>query len=409
MGKQAFGREATFFTWQWFLFIISLGVIGFLLYRNRQTRKWIAKNKRTVVISSILIGIPIGTLILISSDAGIQWLDLSVLRSKTLHDFFQTSINHTYIPYHDELIVYQHLPRTGGDSMRTHAFNNVSIDFLPIWRSDPDSPPKPFEWNEEIVRNASAVKGYFSKNDIDKLRSFGRPLKVFTFLRHPIERVLSFYDFTGFGEASDYFSYDSSIELFSGENGPSRLEHAISFTYNAMVYQYGDQLHIDYRSLSGEEALERAKRELDKMDFVGFYENLGPDFWHIHKTIFGDTIVPDVYPWAFYLGCIIGSPRFRVAKYTKLVDEKTMERVREVNRLDLELYEYARQKFHQDYSLYNNYIEYSLDNIFTILFWTILTSCIILLLLFSCWKCFGYIKTQYNARNKSISFDSKRV
>ena len=387
MGKQKLGRDATFFNSYWLFVIVVLAclyVLGVYLWKKQKIRDAVYRRKKIFTIGTILLVITSGMLILISTDAGVQFLDLSILRSRTLHNFFQTSEFHTIIPKHKELIVFQHLPRTAGDSMRTHAFHNLTIDYTPIWESKTDSPPKPYQWDSEITNNAAAIKGYWSKNDLDTLRSLGRPLKVFTFLRHPVERALSFYDFAGHGSAREFFDFSSPL-FTDPEEGSRMYEHIASFVHNGMTWQYGAQMHINYRNISDKEVLERAKREIDRMDFVGFYENLGPDFWELRKIIFPDTEVPLVYPLAFYLGCIIGSPRFRVSKYSKLVDDETLNLVFKHVNLDMELYQYAMDKFNKNYRFYDNYMQYAMHNLFTILFVTFVFSLIVFSLVYCCY------------------------
>lgn len=60
-----------------------------------------------------------------------RWFEFSVVRSDFVHAQFQKAGSVTQVPLHEYLLVHQQLPRTAGDSMRTHTFFDVGCDFAP--------------------------------------------------------------------------------------------------------------------------------------------------------------------------------------------------------------------------------------------------------------------------------------
>ena len=284
-----------------------------------------------------------------------------------LHDFFQTSKNKTVIPYDPEhLIVFQHIPRSAGDSMRTHLFNNVAYDFTPFRVGDREAPPRPwllpseiqdpyytpyFKENKpkkslpkltaEILKNASVVKGYWSTSDIDMMEHVtGRDTIRFTFLRHPLERALSFYGFAVPESPENLQSFVTGDWLTR-----TNLSLAKRYRYydvfesqaqNLMTWQLGGpSWGMGYRTeLNDSEVLRRAKLALDNMDFIGFYESLHSDFLGLWWHIFPHSSVPWIYPIAFYVGTLMGFPRLRVLKYSAHVTPEQLETLRQRNLLD---------------------------------------------------------------------------
>ena len=59
------------------------------------------------------------------------------------HDFFDASIDHITVPALPELIVYVHIPRTSGETLRIALFHDVAYDFHPIWASGATPTPQP--------------------------------------------------------------------------------------------------------------------------------------------------------------------------------------------------------------------------------------------------------------------------
>ena len=134
-----------------------------------------------------------------------------------------------------------------------------------------------------------------------------------------------------------------------------------------MTHQFGDAVVGRARnaSLSDAELLRRAKRALDAMAFVGFYEDLARDFWRLRQEIFADVVdVPYVHPFAFWLGAWLSTPRTRVRKFAAREDRdsRAYQRMLAAQQLDYELYNYAVQRFKPTLRLYDSYFAFACAN-----------------------------------------------
>lgn len=254
-----------------------------------------------------------------------RWFESNVMKSPLIHNFFQTSKNSTKLASHTELIVFQHIPRTAGDAMRTHLFNDVTIDYIPLWIGRKDVPVIPWErtngsmYMMEDMRT-KMVKGYFSRDDIVKVK---RPIKLFTVLRHPMERALSFYRFTNrlnsviLGRKTRL-----TLEEYFDNQDPGLQPYFETYLHNSMTYQLGCQMNSEYRDqCTPEEALSRAKDWITKMDYVAFFENYMWDFRLIREKIFPDVQVPEFFPFLFEVGLWLSFPKvlplfFALVKFT---------------------------------------------------------------------------------------------
>lgn len=161
---------------------------------------------------------------------------------------------------------------------------------------------------------------------------------------------------------------------------------------NAMVYQLGDQIWYQYRnhSLSDDQLLMQAKdtlqtgtlcngrffcifhffvfvclfvlRILLAADYVGFYEDLPVDFWHVHTHILSDMYIPFQFPAIFEVGAFLCTPRIVVRKFAARENNATLQRLRRWLTIDQQLYDFARQRWKPSLRLYHSYAEFALAN-----------------------------------------------
>jgi len=416
--------------------LVSVVVVRALFRSRTQQRRF---SPAYVIGVSMLV--PVGLVVMFSTESGNHFLNVFVMRNALAHRVVLAS---SAVPSlsGDEVLVHVHIPRTAGDSTRTHGFReSMSIEFSPLWKRNGDSPPVPFSWSNctnlfhyckdaalcpekfdqpdlidptfaqppefyynewmidqphlveplcNILYNASILKGYWSYEDIVEVKRLlegHKKVRMFTFLRHPIERVISFFDFVGAGTIQTYFNFSSAMY-----NDTLRLAHTQSFCYNGMTWQLGDRMHIDYRSRSEQEALDQAKRFLDQMDFVGFYENLGHDFHTVQRDLLHEHLsLPSVVYW---LGTLVGSARLKVLKYSQIVDPETLHAVEQLNLLDLELYEWARDRFKQPYTLYDSYRAYVYDHLLSLIFWGVCFAFVSLVVIWLLWACLKLVMSQ---------------
>ena len=150
----------------------------------------------------------------------------------SFHNFMHTSRLQIHTPVKKALIVYVHIMRTSGETLKISLFNNVAYQFKPEWmdemfswgkdrkRNDETmSPARPwpvgYVWPEHVkrrpwkrydgkegiehilkaIQHGNIIQGFFSKLDVARIKKwakrYGRPIQVWTVLREPIERTLS--------------------------------------------------------------------------------------------------------------------------------------------------------------------------------------------------------------------------
>jgi hypothetical protein len=251
-----------------------------------------------------------------------------------------------HLPAQEHLLVFLHIPRTAGDSMRTHLFNAADWDFTPF-----EVPPTALS-DKEVAALSSCrlIKGFLSIRDVMR---FPPSRRVFTFLRDPVERSLSLYYFLGRGATPTTRAL--SIQEFFHSDNPLLA----SYARNGMTWQLGDMLNINERTLSEVQALERAKEALHAMDFVGFYEDLSYDFKRLRRELFANLRIHPFFPALFKFGALITVHRRRVRKYARTLTPAELAIVREANSSDIELYDYARAMQGRHQALHDSYSEWT--------------------------------------------------
>lgn len=242
------------------------------------------------------------------------------------------------------LAVFMHVPRTSGDSMKTHMFNDAALDSSgdTIWPSQYKTlsklrPLRSFLFDEDLATISSmestraVVKGFFSAQDLTKIKKAAphREVKTIVFLRHPLERFLSFYAMIKpYANLPNEETYSWTAEEFAAlvfndlamiEKMPKKYRTNVwnrkgswgcTFLNNSMAWQLGYQQHCEARldsHLSDSEVVKRAKDTLKAADFVGFYENLDVDFSALRREIFHEEYMcvwkrmqQSIYAYAFY-------------------------------------------------------------------------------------------------------------
>ena len=242
------------------------------------------------------------------------------------------------------LAVFMHVPRTSGDSMKTHMFNDAALDSSgdTIWPSQYKTlsklrPLRSFLFDEDLATISSmestraVVKGFFSAQDLTKIKKAAphREVKTIVFLRHPLERFLSFYAMIKpYAKLPNEETYSWTAEEFAAlvfndlamiEKMPKKYRTNVwnrkgswgcTFLNNSMAWQLGYQQHCEARldsHLSDSEVVKRAKDTLKAADFVGFYENLDVDFSALRREIFHEEYMcvwkrmqQSIYAYAFY-------------------------------------------------------------------------------------------------------------
>merc|ERR1712039_760518 len=107
---------------------------------------------------------------------------------------------------------------------------------------------------------------------------------------------------------------------------------------------------------------EMAKQHLkEKVDYIGFYEDMWNDFEQIHERILPNVEGTMLSRFIFNAGTFISLPRMRTKKYSHHVGDKELQWIEERNVYDMKLYEWAKNFMNKTFKLYDSYAEYAMD------------------------------------------------
>ena len=145
--------------------------------------------------------------------------------------------------------------------------------------------------DEQLIskfHNVSFLSGHFG---YDFARLFMPERYSFTFLRDPVERVLSFYYFCRNQDPNEYEIYRLCQQLSLDEFLKKGLEHSEvnAHIWNNQVWQlacgFGNPENRGLSSFGPEELLDRAIKHLDRFSYVGFTETFEEDRDNILKDL----------------------------------------------------------------------------------------------------------------------------
>lgn len=145
--------------------------------------------------------------------------------------------------------------------------------------------------NEQIINKFHSVPFVSGHFGYDFAKQFMQTRYSFTFLRDPIERVLSFYYFCKGRNPNQYEIYricqQSSLDEFL-QMGLELAEVKI-FIWNNQVWQlacgFGNRDNLDLSSFRPEDLLDLATRNLEAFSHIGFVETFEKDRDKILKDL----------------------------------------------------------------------------------------------------------------------------
>jgi hypothetical protein len=230
------------------------------------------------------------------------------------------------------IVLFLHLPKTAGVTLRQIVVRNYrphSVETVSdiVGHREPALPTLP-EIDEAVSEETQIIQGHmvFGWHTV-----LPRPATYFTFLREPVERVISQYHHI--------------------KRGPAWTLHELVRTENVSLHEYATserflgQDNLQTRLLAGRklltepctsEMLERAKCHLrEHFTVVGLTERFDESLILL-KRQFGWRLV-------LYRKRNVR----RVSQADEVVDQATRQSIAGANAFDLELYEYARQLFEQ--------------------------------------------------------------
>jgi Galactose-3-O-sulfotransferase len=227
-------------------------------------------------------------------------------------------------PTANRCIIFLHLPKTGGVTLRRALKWKYAPDMLNF-----ETLTKPAESLADVPlsdrRNARVLTGHLHYGVHDYIP---QPCDYITLLREPIARVVSYYYYI-LGHPKHWRHAElvrSGMSL--DEFARTSPERGVEDDQTRMLSGRGAG-ELDAGSL-GRKALDEAKRNLEKFLVVGLTERFDESFILIRRAL----------GWKFPL-YVAGN----VSTGPKPASAAALELIRERNQLDLELYEHARGLF----------------------------------------------------------------
>jgi len=209
--------------------------------------------------------------------------------------------------------VHLHLPKTAGTAL--NVFLQERFNVYNYGRSHVMS-----EKEIKKIKNGkySVLIGHIS---IKEIIGLGVPLSdVFTIMRHPIDRCISWYYYMNCG--AKIFGRKVNMKQFFQSGNKIILRNC----YNRQTYQTGDNVNLRLRDKDEKAVLERAKQNVDKFYHVFIFENLKKET----KQKFG-FVLPK-------------RNKTKAYKKKEKLDDSVIELIKKWNKLDIELYNYVVQK-----------------------------------------------------------------
>jgi hypothetical protein len=230
------------------------------------------------------------------------------------------------------MYIFNHIPKTGGTSM----YRIIEL----LAGSGSVSPHTSL--NEDVTYEVSAkdyeqyrvIFGHISATWNDAL---GPGRRWMTILRDPIDRVLSqYYFWRNSVPPSPHLSYIHAAQtLRLKEYLRQRDEKFFQANVNAQTWQLADDFRVRYRKVQPGDVLEIAKSHLvNRFALVGIFEDFrGSVEWLCR--IFGSPM----------LERIPAENRTPGRKFVEEIDLHLIESIRELNPLDLALYDFAKKLY----------------------------------------------------------------
>lgn len=169
------------------------------------------------------------------------------------------------------MFFFLHIPRTAGTTLNSILARNFrQEEILSVYHREDYE--KHREHSTEDLANIRLIQGHLLLQQYDPPLMYGQPVKVFTFLRDPLARLVSEYAFLRSWESNHLYAY-------LNENNVTFAQY-IQSTEKLLLYRGKNFMT---RSVSGMDtggknypvrALSRAKRNIEKtFGFVGIQEH----------------------------------------------------------------------------------------------------------------------------------------
>lgn len=209
--------------------------------------------------------------------------------------------------------VHLHLPKTAGTALNFFLKKNFNV----------------FDYGKSHILTKDEIKEIKSKKynvlvghiSIKEIIGLGIPKSnVFTILRNPIDRCISWYYYVKKGKK--IMNKQLDIKNFFSTPHPEILLNC----YNNQTYHIGDYAHVKLRNKNGKKVLENAKKNIGEFYHVFIFEKLDEET----KKKFG-FILPKKNKTKHY------------PKKDK-ISKEIIDLIIKWNKLDIELYNYIVEK-----------------------------------------------------------------
>ena len=182
-----------------------------------------------------------------------------------------------------KVIIFLHIPKTAGTRIRQLIIDNVGIDkFLHI-----EMPQSLWFTADSEIANYDAVAAHMGHGLLNRIN---RQYYAFTFLRDPVERVISLYYYwrnqpVELLNPCVQLAKDFSLEDMLLQDHPL-ISASIENAQTWFLFHDGDiTVRHQNSNITPEVLLEKAKSNLCKLDFVGIQENFAMSVAYLEKAL----------------------------------------------------------------------------------------------------------------------------
>lgn len=231
-----------------------------------------------------------------------------------------------------EPFFFLHIPRTAGTTLDSILQSNFSPEeILSIYSKD-DYERHRYQ-SLEFLESITLIIGHLLLEKTNPPTFYGMPVRVFTFLREPIARLVSEYDFLRSWEANHLYSFLNENKVSFAEYISSHERRLFYRGKNFMTRCISGQSFMD--EPYPEEALACAKEALEKhFSFFGIQERFFESL----------VMLADILG----LNNILHEKRNALKQESKTsLSEADIALARRLNQADMELYEFALGLFEQ--------------------------------------------------------------
>ena len=248
--------------------------------------------------------------------------------------------------------IFFHIPRTAGTTLITHLAGNfdrkhilklyIDKGYFKDWNEIKDFLN---HLNDNQIRNINFIYGHQVFYGVHKF--FNRPPRYIVFLRDPIERIISYYNFLRMNYEMKNRILGLPVISEEGNIMPFKEWYFKNPSLNNQMSRaillngLGDKIYIRQ---STPENLEIIKGLLNKFYFVGITENFEED----SKFLFPRLGIKNTFE----------NQSISKKYFTLDQDKELIELLREKNALDYEFYEYAKElnkKMKEELTLLENF------------------------------------------------------